>query len=275
MTRGLMTNNESPRLFDTFDNGLQIKGKNSLQINQLNFNFQLFFHFFQGLQTYPKLRPIGNNSQVLPRPNNFTLSQLYLIRVQRDLLFQFSVQSLRLKKDDWIGVQNRSRQKSLGSNTVSWLDQYQSRGMGKKCLIGLAMPKPPVTNRATGSPYSKASAVPVGAASISELGCLVDQLVEGRENVVVELDLSYGIVTLGGKTYSESGDSLLAQRGVEDSVVSVFFVKVLSAAENTSKLNVFPKDVGVLVLGHELIQGFVYGLEEVQFLGFQVGEVLG
>lgn len=56
---------------------------------------------------------------------------------------------------------------------------------------------------------SETSTVKLIARSVPVLGGLVDDLIEGRKNIVSKLDFSNGSMTYCGNSYCESCDALL------------------------------------------------------------------
>lgn len=78
-----------------------------------------------------------------------------------------------------------------------------------------------VSDGSPGGPNGERSALELSSRPVSVLGCLVDDLVEGGEDIVAELDLGYRGVSGHCQPDRESDDALLGQRRVEHPVHSV------------------------------------------------------
>ena len=100
-----------------------------------------------------------------------------------------------------------------------------------------------VTHRSVGRAHREPAALEVVPAAVSQLGRLVNQLVEGGEDVVCELDLGDGEVARRRQANREGDDALLAQRSVENALSSEVLVEVVRAAEDSAELYVFAKNV--------------------------------
>ena len=71
---------------------------------------------------------------------------------------------------------------------------------------------------------------------------LIDDLIEGGEDIVAELDLSDGGISSHCQSYRESDDSLLRKRGVEYSIYSVALAETGGAAKHAAKFDIFTED---------------------------------
>lgn len=69
-------------------------------------------------------------------------------------------------------------------------------------------------------------------------------LIEGRENIVSELDFCNCSHPHRGEPNPEGCDSLFAERSVEDSWGSELLVQVQGASEDSSELHVLPEEQG-------------------------------
>lgn len=113
-------------------------------------------------------------------------------------------------------------------------------------------------------PDGEFSALKHATASVAVLGRLVDDLVEGWEHVVSELQLCDGRGAGDGGADSETGDTLLTQRRVEDAVGAELVLEAERAAEHTAEGNVLAEDDGRVVLVQGRVQRLVDRLEHVQ-----------
>merc|ERR1712072_455459 len=104
-----------------------------------------------------------------------------------------------------------------------------------------------MSHRAVRGSDRKASHVEFVPGAVPELRSLVDNLVESRENIVRELDLSDGGRPDGGHADGEPDDALLTERGVEDSVLSKLLLKVHGGTEDTAETYVLSEDACVVV----------------------------
>jgi hypothetical protein len=78
--------------------------------------------------------------------------------------------------------------------------------------------------------------------SESELGSLVNDLVEGRIDVVAELDLGDGGVADCCDADREADDALFWERGVEDTVNTVFLGETARATEDSSEFDILAEE---------------------------------
>ena len=81
---------------------------------------------------------------------------------------------------------------------------------------------------------------------IAKLGSLIDDLIEGRVDVIGKLDLGDWFHTLRGRTNGESHNALFSQRGVEDSLRPELGLQVHRTTENSSKGDIFTKQDDLL-----------------------------
>jgi hypothetical protein len=74
-----------------------------------------------------------------------------------------------------------------------------------------------VSNCTARHPYNHATGMNTRSAlAVSEFGGFVNDLVEGREDIIGELDLRDWFHALRCRTNGEAHDSLFCQRGIED-----------------------------------------------------------
>ena len=99
-----------------------------------------------------------------------------------------------------------------------------------------------MTNSTVRRANSQSSTVELISGTISKLGSLVHNLIEGRENIISELHLRNGSCSRCRCTDSKSSDALLRQRRVEDAICSILFIEAHCAAENSTKFDIFSKD---------------------------------
>ena len=95
----------------------------------------------------------------------------------------------------------------------------------------------------------KFAAVELVSGPVSKLGSLINNLIEGRENVIRKLHLSDGGCTRGSCTDSETGDTLLREGSVEYAIGSILGVEVHGAPENATKFDIFAEAHGGVILG--------------------------
>jgi len=113
------------------------------------------------------------------------------------------------------------------------------------------------------------------AAAIAQLGGLVDELVEGRVDVVGELDLGDGLHALGGGADGEADDALLRQRRVEDALRPELGRQIHRGAEDAAEGDVFAEKEHALVGAEGRAEGVVDRLEEVHASRGRVPDVGG
>src|SRR5690554_5116963 len=71
--------------------------------------------------------------------------------------------------------------------------------------------------------------------AVTELGTLVDDLVESRKNIISELDLGHGHRALGRQAIGKADDALLHQGRVETALASVLLLQMAGSTENPTK----------------------------------------
>ena len=104
------------------------------------------------------------------------------------------------------------------------------------------------------------------ALSIPELGRFVDNLVEGRENVVGELDLRDRLHTFRCGSNGKPHDPLFCQWCIEDPIRSEFRLKLHGASEDAAKGHIFPEEEHPVRCCKGCSQCGVDGLVQVQRL---------
>ena len=78
----------------------------------------------------------------------------------------------------------RSREKYTTHVFVPGHNYFKSRGVAEVSLGRLGVVVTSVTHRSTGSADGQATTVELVSRSVTELGRLVDQLIERRENII-------------------------------------------------------------------------------------------
>ena len=152
--------------------------------------------------------------------------QVQLVVSNRHLIFSVSVKSFWLQEDHGVLVPNTGQKQTLSLLTVPRDDHLKPRGVREVGLRTLGVIVASMANSTARGPDSQTSAIPLISASVPVLGCLVDNLIEGWEDVVSELDLGDSCLSNTRQPNSEASNTLLAKRAVEDSVGSVLFVEV-------------------------------------------------
>ena len=105
------------------------------------------------------------------------------------------------------------------------------------------------------APNCHFTAVKLITRAIAELGSFVDDLIEGREDIVSELNLSNGRSTSASCSNGEASDTLLAQRRVEHAISAVLLVEAHSAAEHTAKLDILTENESAIIRFHCHVEG--------------------
>lgn len=112
------------------------------------------------------------------------------------------------------------------------------------------------------------------AGAVAVLGGLVDDLVEGGEHVVCELDLGHGLHALCGGADGEAYEPLLAEGRVEDALCAKVGGEVHGAAEDAAELDVLAEHEDALVGLQSMAECFVDGSVEVYAFGLALADVL-
>lgn len=113
------------------------------------------------------------------------------------------------------------------------------------------------------------------ALAVPELGGLIDDLVERREDVVRKLDFRDGLQALRRRTNGKPDDALLRQWRVEDSLRSELGLEIDRAAENASEGDILAEEYDVVGGSEGRSQGRVDGLVQVQALCRHIPGQLG
>lgn len=103
------------------------------------------------------------------------------------------------------------------------------------------MVEPSVANSSPGGSECERSTVELSTGSESEFGSLVDDLIESREDVVSELNLSNSVVPCSSQSYCEPSNSLFTYWSIENSIDSVLFNQPTGASENSTEFYILPE----------------------------------
>ena len=107
-----------------------------------------------------------------------------------------------------------------------------------------------VTDSSIWAPNCHFTAVKLITRAIAELGSFVDDLIEGREDIVSELNLSNGRSTSASCSNGKASDTLLAQGSVEHAISAVLLVEAHSAAEHAAKLDILTENESAIISFH-------------------------
>jgi hypothetical protein len=100
-------------------------------------------------------------------------------------------------------------------------------------------------------PYNETPGMHVGAAgTVTQLRCLVDELVESGIYVVRELDLSHRLHPFQRTPDSEPDNALFRERRIKDALRAKLGGKIHGAAKDTAEGYVFTEEKYALVGGH-------------------------
>ena len=121
---------------------------------------------------------------------------------------------------------------------VAWHDNLEAGRVAEVRLRRLGVIQSAVSNRSAWSTEHNSSTVEQVARPVAVLGSFVHDLIEGWEDVVGKLDLSDAPVPHSGVPNRKSGNALLTQRGVEDTVVAELFSQAVTASEDSTERNI-------------------------------------
>lgn len=135
--------------------------------------------------------------------------------------------------------------------------------MCEKSFITLRVIHCSMPNSPTWCPNSHLSTIPSPSTPISQLGSFIDNLIKGWKNIVSKLDFRNRVFTLHCQPNGKTDDSLFRKRSVEYSILSKFFIQILSTSEDSPKFDILSKSVRLRVFKHELIHSLIYCLVEI------------
>jgi len=95
-----------------------------------------------------------------------------------------------------------------------------------------------MSNRSTGRAERKPATVPLVPRPVPELGSLVNNLIERREDVVSELNLRNRSPSHRSISNSKPGNALLAERCVEDTLIPKLLAQANRTPEDSTECHV-------------------------------------
>lgn len=202
-----MSDQTSSCFLHRFDQCFCIVGVDSLEIDNFSRN-SFFFEFRSNWNESSHQVSISDQSNIWAFSEHLGFFQLERIVSCWNIVFCVPVKSFRLKENNRVGVSDRGQQKPLGLDWISGNNHLQSRSMRKVSLRRLRMIQGSVSDSPPSSSESEAANIELIAWSVSELGGLVDNLIESWEYVIAKLDFSNGCVSNSSKTDSKSSDTL-------------------------------------------------------------------
>src|SRR5699024_3989531 len=107
--------------------------------------------------------------------------------------------------------------------------------MGKVGFWRLRVIKPTGNAPAIGGTDGQPADIEQVSGAVTEVGTLVDDLVESRKNIIGELDLGHGHRALGRQTIGKANNALLHQGRVEAALASILLLQVAGGTENPTK----------------------------------------
>ncbi|MNY35608.1 hypothetical protein D3C86_1700280 [compost metagenome] len=135
--------------------------------------------------------------------------------------------------------------------------------MGEVGLVGLRVVVAAADAAAVGGADDDRAGV-LPARAVAELRHLVDDLVDGREDVVHELDLGDRAQAVEGHADGGADDAGLGEGGVDDPVLAELLLQADGGAEDAAELaHVLAHDDHPIILAHLDLQGVVDGLDDV------------
>ncbi len=169
------------------------------------------------------------------------------------------VAPLGLVEDDGVVAGDRLLHHPVGVLGGGAGHDPQPGGVGEVGLVGLAV----VLDRADPAAVGDADdhrQPELAEGAVVHLGDLADDLVEGRVDEAVELDLDDGPVAAQGQADGAAHDPGLGQRGVDDAVLAEVLLQALGDAEDTAELAdvlAHEQDLGVALHGgaHAGVEG--------------------
>ena len=162
------------------------------------------------------------------------------------------VPPLGLEEDDRVGVGDRLLDAPVGVDRVADGDHLEARRCARSSASGLSLwcstaPMPP--------PNGMRMTIGIGSLPLRagvDLGDLRDDLVVGREDEPVELDLADRPVAAHGQADRGAEDAGLGERGVDDAVLAEVLLQAVGDPEDAAELAdvlAHEHDLGVVLHG--------------------------
>mmetsp|Transcript_9749 Transcript_9749/g.27182 ORF Transcript_9749/g.27182 Transcript_9749/m.27182 type:complete len:241 (+) Transcript_9749:317-1039(+) len=207
---------ESPCLLDGSSNAIRVPWHDCLQVNNLARNAVLRYASSCSLQP-SNLRAPPDECDVRPFKHDFSLAQGQLVILHWHLRRRLPVQHLRFKKEHRIRISDGCQQQALGLNRATWHNDLETRTVSEVALNTLAVVHAAVSHGGTRRPDHNVSST-ANCIAIPVLGHLVDNLVEGRKDVVSELHLRDGRVPRHRQPHCKTCDGLLRNGCIHDTL---------------------------------------------------------
>lgn len=164
---------------------------------------------------------VSDKSNIFSFVHDFSLLEGEAVISNRDDVFSISVEGLWLEENDWVGVSDRSQEQTFSLNGISGHNDFESRSMSEVCLRRLRVVKCTVADSTPSCPDCKGSAFELTTRTVSILCGLIDNLIEGWEDIVTKLYLCDSGMPGNSQPNSESDNTLLGKRSIENPIDSV------------------------------------------------------
>lgn len=212
------------------------------QVDELDGDAVLLTGEVRRLLQHAQLRAPPHHGDVRALAHDVRLAQLDGEVAHGHLAHARAVHRLGLEENNRVRVADRREQQALRLARVARNHDFQTRSVAEISLGRLRVVETAVAHSAVGRADRQAADVELVAAAVAVLGCLVDDLVKRREDVVCELNLRDGRVAHSGHSDGEADHSLLGQRRVEHAVRTVLLAKVNRRAEHTAEGNILTEN---------------------------------
>ena len=182
---------ESTGSRDRISDSVNVPRKQRAQIDQFARDAEFSLGHIDSLAENVHLSTPSNDSQITALAPHFGDTELLLEIAQGDGLgnVRRTIEPLGLEEDDGIVASGSSDEQTLGIARSAGHDHNEPRGVAKVGLRGLAVIHSAVPHSSTGRADDELACVEDASAAVPVLGDFVDDLVEGREDVVRKLDL--------------------------------------------------------------------------------------
>jgi hypothetical protein len=212
-----------------------------------------------GLQADLDHRPVGGERQVGALLHHGRLVQVAGDRRGVDLAL-VPVAALGLEEDHRVVALDGLLEHPVGVVGVGRRDHFQAGDVREQRLRGLAVVLHRADPAAVGDAHHDRQLDLAEGAGV-HLGELGDDLVVGREDEAVELDLHHRAVAAQRQADRGADDAGLGQRGVDDAALAEVLVQAVGDAEHTAEAaDVLAHDEDLGVVLQRLAQRLVEGL---------------
>mmetsp|Transcript_19937 Transcript_19937/g.39144 ORF Transcript_19937/g.39144 Transcript_19937/m.39144 type:complete len:357 (+) Transcript_19937:122-1192(+) len=262
----LMTHNESASLLDRVNNCGNIPRYNGSEVNKLTRYTHFGLGHFTSFSKNMHLGTPANDGHIGTRLDNFCLTKGDGIVTYGDVSNRATVQGLGFEEQAWVRVADTGQQKTLGLNRITRNNYLKTGRMGKISFRTLTVVVATMADCTIWSTDGETTTVELVARTVTHLGSFINKLVKGWKDVISELNFGDCGPPRGSVANTETCNTLLTERGIEDAVFAELVTQAHAAAEDTTKGHILTKENRLVVCLEGNAHSIVNGHEHVHAL---------